>query len=132
MKAIRVYSLPSDKLFASISSIIIKTLEYLASISTFTEAEYNKLVKPIFNLVLSRCYICRIILLVIKYGSRDSIGLGFKNLFHTQRISKLTIFIEEQVSDTLFSLLIKTNFEAELVNLGIGGYYLFRVDYETY
>jgi len=35
----------------------MKTLEYLAGANIFIEKEYNQLVKPIYNLVLPRCYL---------------------------------------------------------------------------
>jgi len=80
---LRVYSLPPDELFASASSTILKTLEYLVQTNTLTEAECNKLVKTIYDLILPRYNICRNISLVIKYGLREAMGLGFKNLFIT-------------------------------------------------
>jgi len=98
----------------------------------FTEAEFNKLVYPIFNLALPRYNIYRIILLVVKYGPRDAMGLGFKNLFVTQSISKLTMFIEERDSNSLSNHLVNTNLEAAIINVGIGRYYLFSLDYDAY
>ena len=56
--ALRVHSLPKDELFASVSSTIMKTLEYLAGSTTLIESECNKLVKPIFDSVLPRYGIC--------------------------------------------------------------------------
>ena len=132
VSALKVHSLLSDKLFASISSTIIKSLEYPASALTFSEKQCNKLVKPIFDLVLPKCKICRIIPLTVKYRSREAIGLGFKNLFHTQGISKLIIYMKEKGSNTLASILVNANYEAALVNLRIRGYSLFNADYKTF
>jgi len=70
--------------------------------------------------------------LAVKYRSREAIDLSFKNLFHTQGISKLTIYMEERESDTLASILVNANYKAALVNLGIGGYSLFNTNYKTF
>ena len=70
--------------------------------------------------------------LAVKYGSREAIGLGFKNLFHTQGISKLTMYMEERGSDTLASILVNANYKAALINLGIRGYSLFNANYKTF
>ena len=59
-------------------------------------------------------------------------GLGFKNLFLSQGISKLIIFIKEYESNSLSSPLINATFEVVLVNVRIGDYYLFRLDYEIF
>ena len=79
--AIRVHSLPPDELFAGVNSTIIKTLEYPAGVSIFTQEDCNKLVMPIFDLTLPRCGICRLLLLALRYGARESMGLGFKTYF---------------------------------------------------
>ena len=83
ISTLKVHSLPPDELFVSISSMIMKSLEYPASALTFTDMQYNKLVKPIFDLVLPRYKICRMIPIAVKYRSREAMGLSFKNLFHT-------------------------------------------------
>ena len=70
--------------------------------------------------------------LTVKYEPREAMGLGFKNLFHTQGISKLTMHIEERESNTLASTLVNANYEATLINLGIRAYSLFSTDYKTF
>ena len=119
--ALRVHSLPKDELFASVSSTIMKTLEYPAGSTTLTESECNKLVKPMFDLVLPRCGICRQLPLALKYGPRDAMGLGFKNLFLTQGVSKIVMFLEEREANSLSKPLINATFEAALMNVGVGG-----------
>ena len=107
-------------------------MEYSAQTNTLTKAEYNKLVKPIYDLILPRYNICRNISLAIKYLLREAMGLGFKNLFITQGISKLTMFMEERSSNTLSNPLVNTNFKAALINIRIGGYYLFGLNYDKF
>ena len=70
--------------------------------------------------------------LAVKYRSREAIDLSFKNLLHTQGISKLMIYIEERGSNTLASILVNANYKAVLINLGIGGHSLFNADYKTF
>ena len=128
--AIRVHSLLPDELFAGVSSTIMKTLEYLAGASTFTQEDCNKLIKPIFDLTLLRCRICRLLPLALRYGARESMGLSFKNLFYTQGIAKLVYFIEERRKDSLVHPLLQANYEAALINIGIGEYKLFNISYD--
>jgi len=127
-----VYSLPPNKLFAGVSSTIIKTLKYLARASTFTQEDCNKLVKPIFDLTLLRCGICRLLPLALRYRARESMGLGFKNLFYTQGIAKLVYFIEERRKDSLARPLLQANYEAALINIGIERYKLFDISYDLF
>jgi uncharacterized protein (DUF2164 family) len=63
--------------------------------STLSKEEYNKLIKPIHNLVLSRCRVCMKIPLVIRYRPKDMIGQGLTNLYYKQGIKKLATFLEE-------------------------------------
>ena len=67
---------------ACMNSTIIKTLKYLIGASTLSIEEWNKLIKLINDLVLPRCRIYRKILLVIKYGPEDMMGLGLMNLYY--------------------------------------------------
>ena len=96
VEAIIVYSLPLEELFASVSSTILKIIEYPIASTTFIEQECNRLVKLIFDLVLAHYNICCLIPLAIKYGPRLAMGLGFKNLFLSQGVAKLSMFLEEQ------------------------------------
>ena len=59
-------------------------------------------------------------------------GLGFKNLFYYQGIAKLVYFIEERSKDSLARPLLNTNYEAALINIGIGGYNLFDISYNKF
>ena len=91
-----MHSLPPEELFVSILSTILKTIKYPIVSTIFTEQECNRLVKPIFNLVLLHCNACYLIPLVVKYSPRSAIGLGFKNPFFSQGVAKLSMFLEEQ------------------------------------
>jgi hypothetical protein len=79
----------------------MKILKYLAIETTISEAKYNKLVKLIHNLILPRCWIYRNIPLVLKYSLREVMGLRLRNLFYTQGITKLILFMEENNADLL-------------------------------
>jgi len=73
----------------------MKILEYPSIASILLEVECNKLVKPVYDLILPRCRIYRNIPLALKYSLKEVIGLELKNLFYIQGIVKLMLFIEE-------------------------------------
>ena len=57
--------------------MIMKIIEYSLCATILSKEESNRLARPIYNLVLLKCKIDMNILLVLKYGLIDSIGLGF-------------------------------------------------------
>ena len=111
---------------------ISKTLEYLLSTTIFSLAECNRLIKPVYNLVILRCRICHKILLSIQYGLKEVIGLGLKNLFYNQRIKKLVIFLEGRISNSLASSLLRANYKTAFLHLGVGRYSLLRADFSKF
>ena len=124
--------MPNKDLFTSISSTIIKSLEYLIAGTTFSEKECNKLIKLIYDLVLPRCQIYRQIPLAIRYRLKEVIGLRIKYLFYTQRIEKLVTFIEERQLKRLSRPLLRGNYELALLYLRIGGFNLFSTDCDKF
>ena len=108
-----------------------KTLKYPMGASTLLIEECNKLIKPIHDLVLSRYRIHRKILLALRYGPKDMMGLGLTNLYYIQGIKKLATFLEEINSELLLGLLLRANYKAALLIVGIGGDCLFHLDYKT-
>ena len=71
---IRTGTIPPSNAFQSISSTIMKTLEYPLCATTFTRKECNSLVKPIHDAALPKARICRTIPHAIKYGTQDALG----------------------------------------------------------
>ena len=114
------------------NTIISKTLKYPLGATTFSLVECNKLIKPVYNLVLSCCKICRKILLAVWYGLKEVMGLGLKNLFYTQGIEKLVTYLEGRFSNNLAGLLIRENYESALLHLEIGKYNLIGADYSKF
>ena len=114
------------------TSTIMKTIEYPLCATTFSQEEINRLVKLIHNVVLPRCELCRKILLALQYGLKDSLGLGLYNVFITQSIEKVVLWIEQYASDSLTGPFLRANYEAALIHLGIGGKQLFNLEYEIF
>ena len=83
VSTLRIHSLPTEELWTSMSISIMKTLEYPSIVSTLSEVKCNKIVKPIYDLILPRYRICKNIPLALKYSPKKVIGLGLKNLFYT-------------------------------------------------
>ena len=76
-------SLLCGELFLGMNSIIMKTIEYLLYVTTFQREEMNHIIKPLHDLVLPQCKICRKISLVLRYGPCNSLRLGLHNPFIT-------------------------------------------------
>ena len=89
---IKLGHIPPNTVFSSISSRIMKTLEYSAITNTFTQQECNKLVQPIHDAVFPHARICRTISYDIRYGSKDALGLGLQDLYLSQGIDKLVFY----------------------------------------
>ena len=125
-------SLPKDELYASVNSTIMKIIEYPLGTSTFMEQECQRLVKPIFDLVLPRYGFCRNIPTTINYRPKDSMRLGFRNVYYSQGITKLVWYLEKRNSSYLAGSLLRASFKSALVNIGIGGYGLFNLNCNTF
>ena len=132
LSAIRTRSLPSGELILGMIRTIMKTIEYPFYATTFSQEEINRLVKPIHNVVLPRCELCRKILLALQYGLKNSLSLRLYNIFIIQGIEKVVLWIEEYVSNSLTGPFLRANYEAALIHLGIGGKQLFNLEYEIF
>ena len=80
----------------------------------------------------SRCRICSNSLQAIKYVPRNCMGLDITNLFLTQGIWKVAMFIEERDILKHSVLMIRASYEAALIHLGIGDRNLFKSDYNFF
>ena len=72
-------------------STIMKTIEYLLITTTFSSEEINRMIKPIYDIVLPKSKIYRNLPHTLRYGSKDSVGLGLHNIYLTQKIEKVII-----------------------------------------
>lgn len=131
-KQINAGHLPGKEAFAAISSTIMKTLEYPIVATTFTREECNRLVKPIHDAAFPHARICRQMPKAVKYGDKDSLGLGLDDLFVTQGLDKLTFLVEELKGSSMSSTLLKANLEWCIIHIGVGGKSLFEIPYDEY
>ena len=83
--------------------------------------------KPIHDVTLARTGICRTMPNAIKFGPTEMMGLGFKNIFLTQEVDKLALFLEEHNRGGIASKLLQENFELDLLYDGVGEIGLFRL-----
>ena len=129
---IRLGYIPTADAFHSISTRIMKTLEYPLCATTFTRKECNQLVKPIHDAAFPKAKLCRTLPHAIRYGSTDTLGLGLDNLYVTQGIDKVTIYMEEINGSSMSTPLLRSSMEWAIIHVGIGGKSLFDLDYTTY
>ena len=131
VSTIRTRLLPSGEIMLGMSSTIMKTIEYPLCATTFSREETNRLVKPIHDLILPLCKLCRKIPLSLRCGPKDSLGLGLHDVFITQGIEKVSLWIEEHASDSLTGPILRDNYEASIIHVRIGGKKLFSLEHET-
>lgn len=124
--------IPANDAFNSISTTIMKSLEYSAAATTFTQQECNKLVRPIHDATFPHAKICRTLSYDIRYGAKEDLGLGLHDLFTTQGVDKLVFYWEEIKLDSMSGPLLRANLEWALIYLGLGTKSLFDIDYDKY
>jgi hypothetical protein len=114
------------------TSTIVKTIKYPLIATTFSSKEINRMIKPIHDIVLPKSKIYRNLPYALRYRPKDLVGLSLYNVCLTQGIEKVIMWIEEKNSDSLSGPLLRANYEAALMQLGIEGKKLFSLDFITY
>ena len=84
-----------NETLAAFDTTIMKILEYPLLTTTFTNEEYQEIVRLVQETALLRSRICRRLLLKLRYRIRDCARLGMKNLFILQGVEKLDSFISD-------------------------------------
>ena len=59
-------------------------------------------------------------------------GLGMRNLFVVQGVKKLSTYIEEKGRQSITGSLIRGNFKAALIHVGVGEEGLFNLNYNIF
>ena len=129
---IRSGNIPPQDAFQSISTRIMKTLEYPLCATTFTRSECNNLVKPIHDAAFPKAHICRTIPHAIRYGSIDTLGLGLDDLYVTQGIDKVILYMEEINGTSMTTPLLRANLEWAMIHVGIGERNIFDLDFDAF
>ena len=128
---IKAGCLPPHEIFDSISTTILKTIEYPLLALSLTRAECTKLVAPIFATALPKSKICRNFPRALLYGSKDVLGLDIPDIYILQGIYKLEFFLENYKAPSLKGPLLRANLEWAQMEIGIGRN-LFDLDFSTY
>ena len=130
--SIRTGIIPTVDAFRSISSTIMKTLEYTTCATTFSRKECAKLVKPIHDAALPKSHICRTIPNAIRYGSKDALGLGLDDLYVNQGVEKVIFYLEQINSTSMSRNLLRSNMEWAMIHVGIGDKNLFEIPFKPF
>ena len=124
--------LPVHKIFASISTTILKTLQYPLLALSLTRKQCDQLVHPIYETALPKSHICREFPQGLLYASKDVLGLDFPDMYVLQGILKVDYFIKNfNALSSLKGPLLRTNMEWAQMEIGIGRN-LFDLDYDTF
>ena len=117
--------------FHTIPTTIMKSLEYPLAALSLTQAECNKLVRPIFNAALPQSKICRNFPHALIYGTKDVLGFNFNDLYIPQGAAKVKILLKHLYTDDLTGPLLRANLEWAQIEVGVGRN-IFDLDYDTY
>ena len=130
--SIRSGIIPPKDAFDSISTTIMKTLQYPACATTFTRQECASLTKLIHDTALPKAHICRAIPNAIRYGTKDVLGLGLDDYYVNQGIDKVVFYLEHINSDTMSRCPLQANMEWAMIHVGIGASTIFDIDYSKF
>ena len=111
----------------ALSSTIMATLKYALPSTTYTEAECNKLMTPLFQTILPKMGINRHLALVYRYGPSSCYGLQCNNLYTEQGIAKLQLLLDQAGTTTQCGLLLTSCYEYHSLQHGTSSP-LFKLD----
>lgn len=123
--------LPPHEVFDSISTTILKPLEYPLLALSLTKEECNKLVTPIYATALPKAKICRKFSRALVHGSKEVLGLDLPDIYVLQGIFKIAYFLENYQSSSLQGPLLRANLEWAQMEIGVGRN-IFDLDFASF
>ena len=88
--------------------------------------------KPIHDAAFPKAKLCRTIPHAIRYGSKDTLGLGLDDLYATQGIDKVTFFMNEINGSSMSTPLLRSNIEWATIHVGIEENSLFDISFNDF
>ena len=108
---IRVGHLQPHEAWISLTTMVMKSLEYGLPALTLTEAECTELMWKILKTYLPKSKINQYIKRDVLYGGIGKQGLGLRNLFLTQGVSHVISIVEHLWKETITGYLIRASLE---------------------
>lgn len=123
--------LDKQKARTALQTTIMKSLEYPLPALTLTQAECNKIMKPVLTAGLLSTHVTRNYPRVVVYGDKSEGGLGINNLYNTGGLAKIAFLHEHLGLKDLSGEMIRTTIELHKIELGIGRN-IFSLPFEQY
>jgi hypothetical protein len=106
----------------SITTTIMKTLQYLMAATTISEKEWEHIMVPVLKAGLPRAGIARTFPRDVLYGPPSAQGLGILHPWYHQELIHLITLIEHTQKRTMTGQFILASFEQLRLEIGIPGF----------
>ena len=120
-----------EETLQAFNTTIMKIIKYPLLTIAFSEAECQKIIKLTQEITLAYSNFCKKLSIMLRYSTKNLMGLGIRSLYIVQSIKKLALYLEERECESIMGTLIRANFEAALMHLRIGKEGLFDLDYKN-
>ena len=129
---VQVGHLQPDEMFLATHSRVMKSVSYSLAAMAFTKKECNYIMAPILQASLTKSHISGKFPRDVVFGPIEEMGLGYSDLYTLQGVSHLhSLVYYLPMADDITGQLIRHNFEAARVDIGLGGDFL-MYEYQSF
>ena len=128
--AVRTGQMRRSDAWEGMRSTVMKSLEYPLPSLTLTRAECDKIIRPVLMSTLPAGGVVRTMPRTTVYGPKALMGLGVPNLYVTQGVEHIRMWIDHCLMGTTTGKLLQHSLEAMTIEVG-GGDDVWECSYET-
>ena len=116
--------LPSHLIYQGFWGTLWPSIRYALPALSLTEGQANRLMTPIYKLLLPKLHVNRCLPLAYRYGTHKYFGMCLPNLHHEQTIAKLDIIMMHLLTTTLTNQHLQQSMEQLQLEVGVGTHFL--------